>query len=285
MNTARPIETMVLSVLAVLAAVSYYAGLRLPLSVEVGLLATAVAFLGVPHGAADARLALYRGLWHSPRGLVIFHGVYVALAALALLLWWVFPIVGLSSFLLYSAWHFAGDWREALAPLPRFVVGLAMLSAPCLLFQEQVAFVYQSLAGQDAAFLSTVQGAIAPALLAGGVGVAGLCALKSKRAAGEILLVLALACLLPPLVFFALYFCFFHSIRHFRGALEQADQRQDGQFLPWTVGYSFATLVAATIAVALVTDPGHMNTSVLQAVFIGLACLTVPHMVLMDTRA
>jgi Brp/Blh family beta-carotene 15,15'-monooxygenase len=98
----------------------------------------------------------------------------------------------------------------------------------------------------------------------------------------ELLSVALAGVLLPPLLSFALYFCIWHSPRHilrvanelWPGSLSQALARFALAAIPMT----FATILAAIASFALIPWDAFTNTRVLQIFFIGLASLTVPHL-------
>jgi Brp/Blh family beta-carotene 15,15'-monooxygenase len=116
-------------------------------------------------------------------------------------------------------------------------------------------------------------------------GLYGLMAFRDAslrvRFAEFILLAMAFA-ILPPLVSFALYFCIIHTGRHMsriwhvlastsspRGLYRQA---AGFTLISWLVGG----------AAFLWLETGNLDAALLQVVFIGLAALTVPHMILVD---
>lgn len=90
------------------------------------LLAPALLFPGLSHGAADHHLD-----WQGkPRGLSLFILRYIAIMLLVAGIWLLFPILGLFIFLLFSAWHFGEtDLREwgIYNPIQAFLFGLGIL--------------------------------------------------------------------------------------------------------------------------------------------------------------
>ena len=98
----------------------------------------------------------------------------------------------------------------------------------------------------------------------------------------EILLATALALVAPPLIFFALYFCALHSARHLRHGF--AEERGSGRLAVLiTVAYTVIPIVAVGILTAVFVGdfaPGGSLADgwIIRLVFIGLAALTVPHM-------
>ena len=99
----------------------------------------------------------------------------------------------------------------------------------------------------------------------------------------ELFGLLLLAWVLPPLFFFAVYFCGLHSPRHI---IESA------RVLRWhtravrmtALGISIIT-VAAALGIYVSLPAIDATPRLLAVIFIGLAALTVPHMLLLELAA
>ncbi len=86
---------------------------------------------------------------------------------------------------------------------------------------------------------------------------------------------------LPPLWGFAFYFCAIHSLRHFKSIYRLVDVNGAlGLDVISILVISFVT-ISAILGAALILPDYDYNQSG-QNVFIGLAALTVPHMLLID---
>ncbi|MBM3863170.1 MAG: hypothetical protein FJ385_04325 [Verrucomicrobia bacterium] len=244
---------------------------------QVVLLALLAGAVGLPHGALDPLVAREAGLWRDRRGLVVFLLAYVALAAAALILWIAAPGPCLLIFLLYSAFHFSGDWRHHPLWL-RLPAGCFIVSAPAFWFPEATRHYFSLLAGgTSAGWILEVMKMIA---MPSGVGM--IAALFHPRVTARLriewILLVGAAVVCPPLLFFLLYFCTIHSPRHLVHAACGLPARQ---VLPTALLFTLLTLALALFAFSQVrTLPGH--DAVIQIVFVGLAILTVPHMLLVE---
>lgn len=255
------------------------------------VLALAVAVTGLPHGALDPWVAWRVGMWRGRWGFVAFNLAYVGLAALAVVAWRLAPGPSLSVFLAISAWHFAGDWREDLPGWARALAGLALLALPAWRWPGQVDASFALLAGTDGSLIANCMRVAAPWLAAGMTAVALVALRRSRATSIELAAVAALALLLPPLVYFIVYFCALHSLRHLRIAAGEAEassrRRMAGVALLYTVlALVLAALAWPWLAAAGATDP-TADAKLLKLVFIGLAALTLPHMlvVMLSERA
>jgi Brp/Blh family beta-carotene 15,15'-monooxygenase len=126
------------------------------------------------------------------------------------------------------------------------------------------------------------------AALAGVAGLAVLAVslLTSQRvpvSAGlEQLVLWVTATALPPLMYFAVYFCALHSIRHFTATMSAVPNGRRALVIAVVLS-SIVTLVALVLLRQGVTGTLAETTEQgIRVIFIGLAALTVPHMILVD---
>lgn len=246
------------------------------------ILAVAVAIAGLPHGALDPWVAWQAGIWRKRGGFVAFHLAYLALAAAVVAFWHWAPGTSLAAFLLVSAWHFAGDWRHALPGWLRLLSGAALLTLPAWHWPEQVRGAFSLLAATGGTAIADVLTIVAP----GSALVLALAALmawpRSPAAAIELITLIVLAVLLPPLLYFAVYFCALHSVRHLRTAAVAAGPMIRVRMTAVALLYSALTLLIALLAWPWISQLGAQASGwqdgLLRMVFIGLAALTLPHM-------
>lgn len=255
---------------------------RFDLRFQILLLAPLVAVLGLPHGGLD--LAIAEALWRLDgwRGKLSFAFAYLGLAAVVIALWLALPALALPAFLAYSMLHFSEDWQGAAGPL-RWTGGVATVAAPAVAHRGEVAELFGYLAPASAAGPATDVLAVA--------GVAALVALfaavvLSRPCRGQaaveqsVLWIAALA--LQPLIYFTVYFCALHSIRHFGATLLSMDGRR--RALITAAGLS-ALVIAGAGLVVIYLQARHtvtLDETLFRVIFIGLAALTVPHMILVD---
>ena len=235
--------------------------------------------LGLPHGCLDLAIAQKLRPLPDVSSILVFVSSYLALAALVLGLWWSVPGVALGLFLGYSALHFAGDWREVLPGLRALPHGLVIVTIPAVAHHAETLAILTYLAPNDwAQPLADSMAAIA--LL---MGPLALCLLFYHRASWSVILefigLVVLGLLTPPLIYFTLYFCFAHSPKHLRDTALTLALSYRGMLIRaapiWT-----ATIFGAVLIFLLL--PGTAEAASLQVIFIGLAALTVPHMLLVE---
>lgn len=106
-------------------------------------------------------------------------------------------------------------------------------------------------------------------------------ATRGKAATGQALL-WGIGALLPPLVFFAVNFCSLHSIRHFGATIQSLPRTR--RALGIAAFLSGLVIVAAVVFVQNQTGgiSNPLPKDIVQVIFIGLAALTVPHIILIE---
>lgn len=259
------------------------------------VLAFGVGLLGLPHGAADWRRA------RSREDASAFALGYLGIAALTIWLWATAPLAWLAAFFALSVFHFAED-RGAIA-LPSWLSGAdgllrgAMpLALPLGLWPGESAFLLSSL---GVGGFETIQAAlvqIAPFLIA--LPVVGLAALaangariawlkRDSRAAidAAYLVTMPLAAfVLPPLLFFVLHFCGWHSLRNgLTLSAEMAGDGCGGRTALRRFGRAAALPTLAPICVCVAVwwaRSAHGSAQLVTLVFVGLSGLAVAHILL-----
>ncbi len=241
-----------------------------------------ILLLGVPHGAFDIAVIQHR--WSGPQraNLLVLLVTYVGLVVVVIGAWSVLPGGCLAAFLIASAYHFSGDWPSFRQPVLRLVIGAALLSATAQLQQDQVRDIFILLTTIEAAtVIAATLHAVATPLMV----VAGILAVQASRQspgeAVEYALVLALALFLPPITFFVIYFCLVHSVRHVIDVRHELRQIPTVVLLRKAAPYAGAA-VAGTLGGGMMISRAGIELDMLSMVFIVLAALTVPHMLLVD---
>lgn len=252
----------------------------MPHTVQMLGLALVVLLLGLPHGALDPWLAQSLKWQDSARQRWVFNAVYGLLSVSVVVAWVFFPVLCLGVFLLISAWHFSGDWDANLPWVWRRALGALLLLMPVGFHTQEVAVLFAHLSGEGGAALAHGLALPAGALALGMVLIASAATAQRQWALViELLLLVLLAFAAPPLVYFALYFCLLHSPRHMAHVFRREPPAAHRQLLRTMGVYTFLTLLGLTV-MALLYRAAPLDTVLMRVVFIGLAALTVPHMLL-----
>lgn len=211
----------------------------------------------------------------------MFVAGYIALTIAVLALWNIAPSIALAAFLIYSALHFPDDWRADVGLWQSLPLGISVIALPALVFQSDVAVLFGFLIAEPTATL------LAPLLhktaIAAIIASALFLVVNLRNAPWVTLeygMLVATALVIPPLIYFIIYFCALHSPRHF---LLTADQLRltppQALRAAWPILMATLAMTALGAFVLAVFTPAF-EPATLQIVFIGLAALTVPHMLL-----
>ena len=89
---------------------------------------------------------------------------------------------------------------------------------------------------------------------------------------------------LSPLIAFTIYFCFLHSIRHSITLIYEIDKNDLNNglkvFVKKSLPLTALTAIFCLIGLYLLNNSYNLNSSIFKIIFIGLASLTFPHILL-----
>jgi Brp/Blh family beta-carotene 15,15'-monooxygenase len=262
---------------------------------QVIMAVTALA-IGIPHGALDHLVTLPKS---RPLIMAAFVTIYVLVAVVAVIAILNFNVIGFVIVLLMSATHFGiGDTaflnemdRRGIAKrkLPRAIYAIAAGSTPVVIplvnskSTDALAQVNPSLInwhqGYDQEILYAVSVFAVTAIVV-------LYLSHRKRESIDILLLLALALLAPPLISFAVYFGCWHAMRHTarltltlassQAAFAQGDSSKafTRAVLPGIPALLGTFLIAGVLALM----GNEFNDDFLWMALVVVWALTVPHM-------
>ena len=248
-----------------------------------------IVLIGLPHGALDGAVAMHLGLVDKFSTMARFVIIYVGLAGLVVGAWIIAPSLSLIVFLIISMLHFgAGDARHGEGVL-RFAEtmahgGLAIVGISQF-HRSEVDEIFYYLINQDTAMVWLAINVLTVAVIVAIIACVSQAAKDVKWSATtlELLILGILYALVPPLLGFAIYFCLVHSARHFRRILSTIKATVDfSNIKNQAILFTTASWIAAGIAFWMFADFADPGPTVMRITFIGLAALTVAHMLLID---
>ena len=257
-------------------------GVRLSPLHELLVAGALISLLGMPHGAFDVVFARKLFGVVDLQGWALFSLLYIGLSAAVVGFWFVAPTLFLCAFLVCSALHFGGDPAAGASTFTRCLYGGAVIVLPALWHGPELQRLLGLVAGPaSAAFVAPVLSQMAAPWLGATALACLLLARTSRLAAWELVTLAALSVAAPPLVAFTVYFCAMHSPRHILRTLASYPGFEIRNALVMALWPTLAVL--ATLAVIGALSSGRsIQAGVMQIVFIGLAALTLPHMVLLE---
>ena len=256
--------------------------------------------IGVSHGSLDhvKGKKLFNILNISK--ISIFYFSYILIAILVIIIWIKIPFISLMCFLLVASYHFGKEDTQFLMnensyfnQLLFFLKGLLIIAAPMFFHFDETIIIFKLLLVDNEIFYSTLEFIEVNKILPIAIilsSLSSICLILSKFEIKKFIIfldyfsILVLNYYLTPLVAFTIYFCFLHSIRHSITLIYEIDKNdfKNGlkifgqKALPLTV----LTAIFCLIGLYLLNNNYDFNSSILKIIFIGLAFLTFPHILL-----
>ena len=256
--------------------------------------------IGVSHGSLDHVKGKKLFDILNINNIAIFYFSYILVAILVIMIWMLKPFISLIIFLLVASYHFGKEDTQFLInensifnQLLFFLKGLLIIVAPMFFHFNETIAIFKLLLVDNEIFYSSLEfievNKILPiAIILSSLSSIFLFLRKFEIKKFTIFLdyfsILVLNYYLTPLVAFTVYFCFLHSIRHSITLIYEIDRNdfKNGlkifgwKALPLTV----LTAIFCLIGLYLLSNNYDLNSSILKIIFIGLASLTFPHILL-----
>lgn len=237
-----------------------------------------VIFFGFPHGALDTLVAKKNKVFSDIYGFMLFNLSYVTLSLTIFFIWYLLPYYCLIIFLVISAWHFSEDWRTKLNLLDRLILGTSVINFPIFFNPSESANIYRMLVDQITVnniikFQSNFTYLLLILLV-----VLIIKNYNNKILLFQIITIFLSSFFLTPIYYFISYFCFFHSLKNFQETIKELNEKKS-KIAVFLIFNTIFTIILGYILFFYFID-GHITYKITNIVFIGLAALTVPHMLL-----
>jgi Brp/Blh family beta-carotene 15,15'-monooxygenase len=238
-----------------------------------------VIFFGLPHGALDTLYAKKSNLYYNFISFITFNIVYLLVGVITFFLWLLFPLLCLFIFLLISILHFSEDWRTEISFLQRIILATSIITLTVFFHREEVEIIFFSLTRSTyiadlSLFFYYANYLLLPMLL-----TVLLYNIRNDKIVLNIITITLTAFFLNPLIYFLCYFCFFHSVKNFKESknflFPDNKQLQNKVILLNLLLTIFLSIIIFKFFLI-----GSIEDRLLKIIFIGLASLTVPHMLL-----
>ena len=253
--------------------------------------------IGISHGAMDNYKANKLLIIYKINNKSIFFIVYILISAFVILLWNLYTSITLLLFLLVASYHFGREdtaflnkGNSNLDQLFYLIKGSLIIFSPLFFHFDETLKIFETLfLDRDILTYLKDEHWIINVFLCLSILGYFYFVYKNKFEDFEILFldmlsILILNYIFNPLVAFTIYFCFLHSIRHIISISYELDP---GNFLAGIRSFikkSFPlTIVTAALyllAIYFLSNSYGLNDVVIKVIFIGLASLTFPHILL-----
>ncbi len=259
-----------------------------------------ILIIGVSHGSLDHVKGKKLLDLLNIKSTYIFYAVYVLISVVIIVTWMLLPSMTLILFLTIASYHFGKEDTQFLindgsylTQLLYFFKGFLIILAPLYFhFQETIAILKLLLIDNEVFYSSlnfietnkVIQIGIISSTLSSIFLFLKNFEIKKFVIFLDYFSILILNYYLSPLVAFTIYFCFLHSIRHSISIAIELDPNSviDGfkLFVKKALPLTILTGIFSFIALYLLSYSNNLDNAILKIIFIGLASLTFPHILL-----
>ena len=249
-----------------------------------------ISIIGVSHGALDHVKGYKLIKIYKINNKYFFYPVYIFCCLLVIFFWTIFPSVTLILFLLVASYHFGKEdscvgsvIKKRFINLFYLFKGSVVVVAPLFFHTEETLQIFKILG--DNLILMHENFLISLLIIS---FIANFTIMLWSNNGGFFLAdwvtIFALNAFFSPLVAFTIYFCFLHSVRHSFGLIYEINDKnfKDGfnKFLKKALPLTLVTAILFVVSVYILTNYYVLDYAILKVIFIGLASLTFPHILL-----
>ena len=248
--------------------------------------------IGISHGSLDhikgKKLLKILGFKSS----VVFYIGYIFVGLTTIIMWLLFPKLLLFLFLLIAAFHFGKEDSEFINKRKNFELiyffkGSLIIVAPLLFHKNETLSIFKSLNFDITNSFVINNEILYFFILLSFISNIFLSLNKSFDAKSllfmDFLSILILNYFLNPVLAFTFYFCFLHSIRHSISLIKEINTNlKKGLpiFIKKALPLTIITIFGYIFALYILNNYNELNESIYKVIFIGLASLTFPHILL-----
>jgi len=249
-----------------------------------------ISIIGVSHGALDHIKGYKLMEVYKINNKYLFYPVYIFCCLLVIFFWIIFPSVTLILFLLVASYHFGKEdscvgsiIKKKFINLFYLFKGSVVVVAPLFFHTEETLQIFKILGDN---LIMTHENFLVSLLLIS--FIANIFIMQWSNNSGFFLAdwvtIFTLNIFFSPLVAFTIYFCFLHSVRHSFGLIYEINKKKfkNGlkKFLKRALPLTLVTAILFIFGIYILTNYYVLDDAIMKVIFIGLASLTFPHILL-----
>ncbi len=256
--------------------------------------------IGVSHGSLDnikgKKLFQIFGIY----SFFIFYLLYILIAFVVIILWIIIPYISLMIFLIVASHHFGKEDTQFLIiensylnQLLFFLKGSLVIFAPMYFHFDETISIFKLLLIDNETFYVIFNLLETYKIMFYGIILSTLSSVflftqnfefKKFVIFFDYFSILLINYYFSPLEAFTIYFCFLHSIRHSISLISELDKNdlENGLkiFIKKALPLTILTAIFCFLGLYLLNNTYNFDSSILKIIFIGLASLTFPHILL-----
>ena len=253
--------------------------------------------IGISHGALDNYKANKLFTIYGIKNKTIFFSIYIFISALVIFIWSLYSTYTLLAFLVIASYHFGLEDTSFLHKGNSFldqvfylIKGSLIIFAPLFFHFDETLKIFETLMLNKTfiTFLELEHWIINVCLFLSFIGYFYF-TYKNKFEDFEILFldmlsIIILNYVFSPIIAFTVYFCFLHSIRHIISLSNELDKNNFSNgvkvFIKKALPLTVVTAILYLVVALFLSKYYGINDVITKVIFIGLASLTFPHILL-----
>jgi Brp/Blh family beta-carotene 15,15'-monooxygenase len=256
--------------------------------------------IGISHGALDNQKGKRLIKLYNINNIYYFYLIYLTIAATTITIWLLAPTLSLIIFLIVAAYHFGKEDTEFLITkksnlniILYLLKGILIIIAPLMFHFVETINIFKFLLIQNEIFYSFLN-FIENNYIISFIFLISLLTniyffLTGFKIVNLLIFfdftsILILNYFFSPLVAFTLYFCFLHSFRHSLSLITELDKYnfKNGLliFIKKAAPLTILTAIFYLLSLYYLSNHYLVNEAIYKVIFIGLASLTFPHILL-----
>ena len=256
--------------------------------------------IGISHGALDDQKGKKLSQLYNVKKSYFFYLIYSLIGIGIIIFWLFFPTVSLILFLIVASYHFGKEDTEFLINnknvsnlILYFFKGSLIIIAPLMFHFVETINIFKLLLIENEKFYLFLNFIEDKSLLLFALSISLLSSiyyfLKDFKIINILIFldffsIIVLNYFLTPLIAFTVYFCFLHSFRHTISLITELNENSFKVsaiiFIKKAMPLTVLTAIFYVISLYFLSNFYQLNDAILKVIFIGLASLTFPHILL-----
>ena len=256
--------------------------------------------IGISHGALDNQKGKELSRLYNVQKIYFFYLIYSLVGTSIIIFWLFFPTTSLILFLIVASYHFGKEDTEFLINnknvsnlIIYFSKGALIIIAPLIFHFVETINIFKLLLIENEKFYLFLNFIEENNILLFALSISLLSNiyyfLKDFKIINILIFfdffsIIILNYFLTPLIAFTAYFCFLHSFRHSISLIIKLNENnlKSGAitFVKKAMPLTVLTAILYVISLYFLSNYYQLNDAILKVIFIGLASLTFPHILL-----
>jgi len=256
--------------------------------------------IGISHGALDDQKGKKLSQLYNVKKFYFFYLIYSLIGLSIIVFWLFFPTMSLILFLVVASYHFGKEDTEFLINnknvsnlILYFLKGSLIIIAPLMFHFVETINIFKLLLIENEKFYLFLNFIEDNSILLFVLSISLLSNiyyfLKDFKFINILIFldffsIILLNYFLTPLIAFTVYFCFLHSFRHSISLMAKLNEKSLKigaiTFIKKAMPLTVLTAILYVISLYFLSNFYQLNDAILKVIFIGLASLTFPHILL-----